>query len=226
MAISITHTTAADGTFSATGATEWNRAHSISGATQYGVFYAATTTSIDQDAGFTFGGSAAGTGLVGSAGTATTDVAAYSGSQTWNNAAVTFTGAYRFSVTDPAANAGSSATSIHSRWSCGVAGNTEIMNLSKQGVLTVASSVSAGTGVVALNGSIRAAAGEWLYWNGRAVLASSGTTVVDVFQSDGSTRGNLRAKFQSSDGTQGVASFGPALATTFTVKDGLITAIS
>lgn len=85
MALSISHTTPADGTFSTKGATEWNRSHSVSGASQYGVLYAATTTSIDQAAGFTFGGSDAGTGLQWAAGTAVAaSVPALSFTQTRN----------------------------------------------------------------------------------------------------------------------------------------------
>lgn len=83
-AISIGHAVAADGTFSATGATEWNKAHAVSGATQYGIYHAATTTSIDQTAGFTFGGSAAGTGLAVPAGTAASAVSAFTLTQTRN----------------------------------------------------------------------------------------------------------------------------------------------
>lgn len=72
----------------------WNAAHTVavSGATQYGVLLADTTTSIGQVAGFTFGGSAAGTGLYFAAGTATTDVNALNLTQTWNAAGVAFSG--------------------------------------------------------------------------------------------------------------------------------------
>ena len=86
--------------------------------------------------GFTFGGSAAGTGLAVSAGTATTDVQAGSWSQTWNNSAITFTG-YKYAITDPAANAGSAAASLHSAWYGGTAGTTSRMVLTKGGQLSL-----------------------------------------------------------------------------------------
>ncbi len=105
-AIAIAHDTAADGTFSSAGATHWNAAHSITGAVQYGVYYAATTTSIDQAAGFTFGGAAAGTGLAIAAGTATTDVQAQSITQTVNASGVVFTSG-KMNITKTAAAAGS-----------------------------------------------------------------------------------------------------------------------
>ena len=76
--------------------------------------------------------STAGEGITIAAGTATTDVQAGSWSQTWNNSGVTFTG-YKYSITDPAANAGSAAASKHSSWLGGTAGATVLATLDKNG---------------------------------------------------------------------------------------------
>lgn len=85
---------AADGTFSATGATAWNtQIFGVAGADVGGIPYCPTATSETTVPGFTFG-TAAGQGLtVSPAASATTDVQALSVAQTWNNAGINFTGA-------------------------------------------------------------------------------------------------------------------------------------
>lgn len=106
----------------------YNLAHTVSGVTSGGIPYFDSTTSEASSAllasgGIVIGGGAgaapatdagltwkangtAGEGLVSAAGTATTDVKSYSGTQTWNNAAVTFT-AFKQNITDSASNAAS-----------------------------------------------------------------------------------------------------------------------
>lgn len=106
-------------------------ATSITGGTAGRVlFESGSPVVLSDSASFTYN-TTAGEGLTVGGGTATTDVAAYSGSQTWNNAAVTFTGAYRFAITDPAANAGSAAASWHTQFVGGVAGATGIVGIGK-----------------------------------------------------------------------------------------------
>lgn len=97
-------------------------------------------------------GSASGQGLINAAGTSTTDVAAISSTVTFNNAGVTFTGAYRWSITDQAANAGSGASSVHTSWLAGTGGLTEVMQLRKDGVFKFGSSAS-GTKVFNADGA-------------------------------------------------------------------------
>ena len=224
------------------------------------------------NSGLTFGGAAAGTGLAIAAGTATTDVAAGSWSTTWNNAAVTFTGAYRYSVTDQAANAGSGSGSIHSIWQGGPAGATTIMSLGKNGSLNISGSLG-GVNIPQSNPSvagymINSGASSWGMWqqfnstayfgvnfaaklamdaagiyvlsNGRFNFSSSTSDpyatqsnfnqisagVIGVGTTAANSLGSIRGKYQSSDGTAGVASFGPSAVASITVKDGIITAIS
>ena len=124
----------------------------VSGATVGGIAYFPTATS-EAMSGRTWNASgAAGEGLAIAAGTATTAVSAFSATQTWNNAAVTFTG-YSYSITDQAANAGSAAASIHSQWLGGTAGATNLMKLSKGSVLTLDS--SAGGVAISYSGIIQ-----------------------------------------------------------------------
>lgn len=79
----------------------------------------------------------AGIGPAITAGTATTAVSALSATQTWNNAAVTFTG-FSYSATDTASAAGS----FHTQWFCGSAGTTAILQLTKTGALTTPSNMT------------------------------------------------------------------------------------
>jgi len=64
-------------------------------------------------------------------------------SETWNNSGVTFTG-IKLSVTDPAANAGSSSTSKLLDLQAGTAGTTSVLSVSKTGKLTSAAGLAAG----------------------------------------------------------------------------------
>lgn len=77
-------------------------------------------------------GSTAGKGLVFGAGTATTDVQALSTTQTWNNAAIAFTG-NKYSIIDTASATGS----LHSEWYGGAAGTTSFMSIGKSGQITI-----------------------------------------------------------------------------------------
>lgn len=78
----------------------------ITGATAYSVLRADGSGNLAVDGNLTYGGSAAGTGLVVSAGTATTAVSPLSITQTWNNAGTTFTG-LKFNATNTASAAAS-----------------------------------------------------------------------------------------------------------------------
>ncbi len=54
MSISITHGTAADGTFSAAGAAAWNASHSFSGLTAGQIPYPSSATALTDSSGFTY----------------------------------------------------------------------------------------------------------------------------------------------------------------------------
>ena len=157
------HATAADGTFSAAGATAWNgtSAHtvlasgtaSVTDATSGGIPYFSSTTAeassgllaadslmIGGGAGaapFTSAnltfGPTAGQGLYVAAGTATTDVNALNLTQTWNAAGVTFEG-LDYTITDTA----SAAASLAMRVRGGASGTTELLALTKGGALRLA----------------------------------------------------------------------------------------
>lgn len=243
MAIAISHHTAADGTFSALGATEWNLAHDITGLTQYGVIYADTTTSIAQAAGFTFGGSAAGTGLAIAAGTATTAVSPFTLSQTRNSNSVTHLGV-TWTFTDTSVGATAPLFTILG----GASGSTTMLSLAKDGSLTAqASGTIANFGGVVATSTIQAATtfkfgatgtilqsgadgvvrlannaqGQNAYLN----TPADNVLAVNTSAAQGAA-GSFRGKYQSSDATAGVASFGPAAVASITVKDGIIVAIS
>ena len=81
-----------------------------------------------------------GRGLELKAGAAASDVQALSVTQTWNNAAISFTG-NKFSVTDTASAAGS----LHSAWFGGAAAATPLMSLGKTGVLTLGDGAATGS---------------------------------------------------------------------------------
>ena len=150
MAFERKHLTAADGTFSATGATEWDRAHAIVDAVSGGIPYFSSTTAEGTSAllasgGVVLGGgdgnppltstklsesSTAGAGLTIAAGTATTDVAALSITRTNNNAAVA-TGV-KFTFTDTTSAAGFLAFQVLG----GGAGSTNLFSVDKNGTVT------------------------------------------------------------------------------------------
>ena len=97
MTVSLLHTTPADGTFSAQGATAWDAEHALTMA----------------GSGKVLGRTTAGTGAVEelteitlTSGTKTASAPVMDMTQTWNNAAVTFTG-YKFNITDTASGASS-----------------------------------------------------------------------------------------------------------------------
>ena len=101
--------------------------HSLSGLTAGQILYPSSATALTDSANLTWG-TAAGQGLFLGAGTATTDVQALSATQTWNNAAVSFTG-LKFTITDTASAAGSLALQILG----GAAGATNLFAIDKAG---------------------------------------------------------------------------------------------
>lgn len=79
----------------------------VVGGTAGSVLYVGAGGVLTQDNTNFKWGTTAGQGLTLGAGTATTDVQALSVTQTWNNAAVTFTGAFRLNIVDTASGAAS-----------------------------------------------------------------------------------------------------------------------
>lgn len=186
-------------------------------------------------------GSAAGAGLSIVAGTATTDVNALSITQTWNNAGVTFKGV-RIVITETARTYGSAPFQVLG----GAAGTTNLLftdvaggagtwsgsfrvgSTPPTGAFTMGMGVAASSDFITVSGGVYSfsssttnagtAADTWLN-RAAANVVGSGTAA-------GNTLGSFRGKYQSSDGTAGVASFGPSVVTSITVKDGIITAIS
>lgn len=106
---------------------DWNAEHVWSGLTAGQILYPDSATTVTGSVNLTWG-TAAGQGLTLAAGIATTDVKALSITQTWNNAAVTFTG-HKFTITDTASAAGSLALQILG----GAAGTTNLFSVSKNG---------------------------------------------------------------------------------------------
>jgi hypothetical protein len=215
---------------------EWNDSHAVtatlSGATVGGIPYFSSAT-VEAMSGMTWNASAAaGEGLALAAGTATTDVAAISAAITWNNAAVAFTAAFKYAVTDTASLAGS----FHSLWTTG----STIMSLQKSGILNVNSTISVG-GVGVTSGSFYASAlAVQLYRD--YPLTWSGTAFTDGTPDTGLSRtaageiafgtgaaGNVSGVCRAASykvGAAAGANFGPGLPTSITVVGGIITAIS
>lgn len=128
----VAHATAADGTFSAAGATAWNGtgAHSpaVAGADVGGIPYCPTATTETTSAGFTYNASgAAGEGLAVSPGTATTDVAALSVTRTNNNSAIAR--GVEFTFTDTSSASGFLPLRIRG----GASGTTQLIAVTKAG---------------------------------------------------------------------------------------------
>lgn len=104
-----THTTSADGTFSAAGTTAWNADQPVTfaGLTANRIIFALSSTDFTDSPDLTFG-AATGQGLVVGAGTATTNVPGLSVTQTWNNGAIDFDAALLVNVTSTASGVNSS----------------------------------------------------------------------------------------------------------------------
>ena len=210
----VAHATAADGTFSAAGATAWNgtSAHTpaVSDATSGGIpYFSSTTTEASSallaqygvvlgggagaapytSAGLAFGGAAAGTGLYVAAGTATTDVNALSLTQTWNNGAVVFT-ALNIAITKTA-----SATSYIANW---LVGGTQKFSVNEAGVLNHITAL-AFTG----NGSITLGAAGYIQYGNRGFYQTVADGVPQIANDAGTGFGRLILGENSA--TQGIA---------------------
>ena len=85
--------------------------------------------------------------------------------------------------------------------------------------ITTNTYIFAGVGGVLLGGLAAAALG------GMQNIIAAGVVGVGTGAA-GNSVGSIRGKYQSSDGTAGVATFGPGAVASITVKDGIITAIS
>lgn len=190
--------------------------------------------------GLTFGGSAAGTGLAVAAGTAASaGVSAFSLSQTRNYNS-TVQNWITWTFTETSAHAADVAFNILA----GGSGTTSIFRVGRGGDINAdAGYFSSGTtGFVINNNTARFNntgahfdSGGLATWtsttassNGTpdVTLSRQGIAVLQVGTTGAGSTGSIRAKFQSSDGTAGVASFGPGAVASITVKDGIITAIS
>ena len=106
----------------------WNAAFVVSDATVGGIPYCPTATTETTSSGLTYA-AATGQGLIVDAGTATTDVAVVSCTGAFNNAGVTFSGAYQWGLTDTAKG----SASLHSKWSSTNGGT--LLTLRHDGVL-------------------------------------------------------------------------------------------
>lgn len=104
MPLTITHSTPADGTFSATGATAWNANHSFTVSGTSGELQYNSGGDLAGMSGTSWNDTTRSLTLTGATITASAPV--FDVSQTWNNAAATFTG-LRANFTDTASNASS-----------------------------------------------------------------------------------------------------------------------
>lgn len=185
MTVSLTHSTPADGTFSATGATAWNAEHvltqatarllgrttagtgateeisvgtglSLSGGTLTNTATATapggSTTQLQYNNASAFAGASGlttnGTELTIASGTKTASAPLLDMTQTWNNAAVTFTG-LKLNATDTASNAASLLLDL------GTGGGTYVSRFSvtKAGTLTFAGNLQVANNAVYIEGT-------------------------------------------------------------------------
>lgn len=179
-------------------------------------------------------GTATGQGIIVAAGTATTVVSPETISQTRNNAGVIFPGVV-WTFTETAV----SSTSKFFQILGGATGTTNQFSLTASQCI-IAPALMAGGVYGSVSGTGLAFDGSKYYHGstGLSVFGSSqfaadvgiswisGSIIGVGTGAAGSSIGSIRAKFQSSDGTVGVAAFGPSVVTSITVKDGIITAIS
>lgn len=196
MALSRVHTTSADGTFSSDGAIAWNASHGVTGADVGGIPFCPTATTEATSSGLTFDG----TNLV----------------SLFKATGVGTAAAPPFWIPDAAGAAGMwQRSSGFLDFAIRGANYLEIYaDGNGNGFVGVAS----GGAFSFASGAIGTAVDIYLIRAAASVLASS--------TNGSNTTGSFRGKYQSSDGTAGVASFGPGLPTSMTVKDGIITAIS
>ena len=163
-----THSTLADGTFSATGAIAWDANQTPSGADVGGIPYCPTATSEATSAGFTFNGST----LTLAAGTITTDLQQFLTTVTRNAAGVTYGGAWKLVITDTASAAGSLAMQILG----GAAGTTKLFSVDKIGNLWVGTSILGGDGAGTGVNGITLDNNNTLQWVNNSYLFGGATT--------------------------------------------------
>ena len=238
-----THSTLADGTFSATGAIAWDANQTPSGADVGGIPYCPTATTETTSAKFIFND----TTLVLAMGTVTAAPGAISITQTRNAAGTTFDGVIKAVITDTASAAASLAVQILG----GASGTTNLFQITKGGVVYsngIPAFQGSGSTTYLNNGSLTTTNGWALIGVGLFSQRSDGgvnwssTTSPDGTADTGLSRtaageiafgngtpanvsGTCRAAAYKVGATAG-ADFGPGLPTSITVVKGIITAIS
>lgn len=130
MALTVTHSTPADGTFSAGGVTAWDANHSIAGLGA-GVEIALAVNTGATGAILTNGGVLVGSSETLATGAITASTPVVDAAQTWNAVGTTFAG-FKLTVTDTASAAGSNAIEVKG----GASGTTNLFTLDKAGTAT------------------------------------------------------------------------------------------
>ena len=208
MTVVVTHTTPADGTFSATGAAAWDANHALSGigtmaeqnannvaitgGTISGVTLPAggSTTQVQYNNAGAFAGDsgltydATNKALTVGGGTITASTPALNITQTWNNAAVAFTG-LKFNVTDTA-----SAASGALLMDLQVGGSTKF-NVAKSGLVTA-------PGLV-ISGTFGSATGNW--WSSSTINVPSASTISFNLDTILGRRGAANLRLGATDAT-------------------------
>jgi len=166
MPLTITHSTPADGTFSATGATAWNANHSFTVSGTSGELQYNSGGDLAGMSGTSWNDTTRSLTLTGATVTASAPVLDLT--QTWNNAAVTFTG-LRANFTDTASAAGSLLFQLQR-------GGVNQFTVSRSGIVTGPTSatfeLASSTGQnIALNPG--AGGGVFLYSNNISIAQNS-----------------------------------------------------
>jgi len=216
------HTTSADATFSAAGTAAWNGtgAHTlaVADAVSGGIPYFSSTTTEGTSALL----AANAVVLGGGAGTAPFTDAGLTYDPSTDVLSVTG----KLALPSTGANTGG--------LSLGVAGGANSFTIWQH------FNGSAYLGVNYAEQIAMDASGLYVLSNGRYNFSSSTTDayatqtnisqqaagVLQIGTTGAGSTGSLRCKYQSSDGTAGVSSFGPAAPASITVKDGIVVAIS
>ncbi len=141
MALTITHSTPADGTFSATGAAAWDATHSLTVTGTSGEIQYNNAGNLAGMSGTAWNDTTRSLTLTGATVTASAPVLDLS--QTWNNAAVTFTG-LKFNATDTASASGSLLMQLQM-------GGVDKAQITKSGNILL--NPTGNTGIVSLTGS-------------------------------------------------------------------------
>ena len=212
MAITFTPVTAADGTFSSSGSAAWAAGMKVGGlsATSGAILFSTDATTLAQSADFTYT-STGGPVFISQGGGAGVNILTITGNNISGNPNQTATLTFR--AVDGLSNIKQSIGSSGGGWA--------FLDFNNLNLLTLGRQTGGFGGSWAIQGTNNTSPGDFGPGTDNSVNIGGASNRVKTIYSVA-----FQGAYNAADGTAGVASFGPSIVTSITVKNGIITAIS